>query len=981
MKRKVIIGLTSFGIVFLGFWVYVAWMGTGPIQAPQATKAQDLDMPSVDTNPQPTGNTTLEEVGLTRYFKYDPITKEIVVEYGFQLLLNPGEGSSRWRVEKPYLIFYQDDYQCRIDAEKGTFQIETIGDQGVPKDAQLDENVVIHLTPGPDSQIAETTVYMDDLTFSSERSEFSTDGPVTIESKQLRLEGYGLILIFNTGIGKVEYLQIKDLDFLRLKGFASSGSPLESKPVEVSDEDKIPSPLPLTNRTPMPSIAASQQDVSPREDDSSQEVEVDLSKDLYRCAIRDNVVIQYGNELVVSGADQVNILNILFSSMNDTDKSAGRSANADKGISAKTARTVKSPAGPKPASVSNPVEPTSQPQMVAKADDSQDVVVNCDGGLVIQPMQQTGADKDKTPDTALSLEMSGDPLKIDRVGNGDDAGSSETLAHCGSLYYKPTEDILRLFTNTRQPQILLNTQKSNSRIETNGNVFWDRKAQRANIAGPGKVYIGNTKNPAQPSEISFNGVMDLLFAQMPENISSATIQTINLTGGMDAILHQNGTLKTLADSAVLEFGSKNQLSEAHLNGDVYFESLVEGKSSSQANAESAIFYFDDNQISTADLNGAVHFVSASGQMDSSNARIEFGPDSEGTMHPKMLRTNGDSVLQTLSTAEQPAAKFEAKKIDYDMQTGSGLAHGPIRFTFYQPAEPDGAAVSSWIPVTITADENAQFLADAGRTIKQVVFNKNVMASRVSETSLYTQQDEFHGDKLIVDLNKDKSGSMDIGRITFTQGRVFGQSKKLQGEEILFNVRLTCKEMAYDQAAGIVIAIGPGEMQLDNSSAKSSRSGDVGINFQRPCYGLIEGFDVIQWDLNRRQITANGDEKTMQFAYVPLIEGQVEKYIFVSSEKLDAAYQMGTSGKPVIERVFTDKAITYVEMDRKKEKILRTLIGQTLLYDAISDVGWLTITGSEAMPCMVNGTLVPAIRYNVNTGKLKTSLSAVPGVMR
>lgn len=945
--RKLLIGLISFVIVLVGFWVYIALMDTAPIQAPKATTAQDMEMPRVDTGMQSIGGTKLIDVGSTKFFKYDPVTKEVVAEYGFESLLNPGEQSSRWRAEKPYLIFYQADYQCRIESERGIFQVETVGSQSIPKDAQLDENVVIHITPNRSGRMTETTIYMDDLMFSSERSEFSTDGPVTIRSEQLRMEGYGLVLIFNMGQGKMEYLQIKDLDALRLKGFVSSETSL-GVTAGTSGEKHAATSKPT----------ASQRDTSLEKPDSSE--------DLYQCAIRDNVVIQYGNELVMSGADEVDILNIRFSS--EDDKTSGtpeQTANAADTESDSQADQ----------------EPSKVVGTIASADDSKDVVVNCDGGMIIRPMQSSGIGEIKTSDSALLFEMSGAPLKIDRV-SADSSKAVESLAHCGELYYKPAEDVLRLFTNARQPKILLNTEQSNSRIETNGNVFWDRKAQRANIAGPGKVYIGDARNPsAQPSEISFNGVMDLLFAQMPDNISSATIQTINLTGGMDAILRQNGTLKTLADSAVLEFGQENQLSEARLDGDVYFESLEEGQTASQAAAQSAVFHFDNNQIAMADLKGAVHFVSASGQMDSASARIEFSTDSNGTTHPKTIRTDGDSVLQARSDAvNQPAARFEAKKIDYDMQTGAGLAHGPIRFTFYELSGRNAGAVDTWVPVTITADENAEFLAGTDRMIRQIVFNKNVIALRIQEFDFYTQQDEFHGDKLIVDVGKNQAGSTAINRITFTEGKVFGQSKKLHGDDILFNVRLNCQVMTYDQSAGIVLAKGPGKIELDNSKALPTGSNDKGIDFQRPCYALIEGFDTIRWDIDGRQMRANGDERTLQFAYIPLVDGQVEKYIFVNSQELEASYQTDTLGKPSLNRIFTDKAITYVEKDGDNDKILRTLIGQKLEYDAVLDPGWLTITGSEAMPCMINNTRVPAIRYNINTGELKTSLSSLPGVI-
>ena len=955
--RRFLIGLISFVVVFVGFWIYVGLMDTPPIQVADVSDVPDMDVSQTAPGARSIGDTKPIEVGTARNFIYDPITKEIVTEYGFDELLNPGEGSSRWRVEKPYLIFYQEGGQYRIDANRGIFQVDTVGSKSAPsfKDAQLDEDVVIHITPCPGSQMAETTILMDDLMFSSERSEFATDGPVAIQSSQVQMDGYGLILIFNTGVGKIEYLQIKDLDFLRLRGFASSDSDFGSDGNLTKGK----------NESEMEAESAKQQAADSQSQTlSPEEAEVDIF-DLYQCAISNNVLIQYGDELLVSGADQVNIQNIDLSGMNEAD--SGNTVD-EHGVEENT----------KTEPVSVPSKTATQQSVVQVDDGSQDIVVRCDGGMIIQPMKNRG---ETGSDSGLAFEMSGTPLKIGHVGGGEVKGN-ETLAHCGALSYKPAEDILYLFTNALQPKILLNMHESNSRIETSGNVFWDRQSPHANIEGPGKVYIGDAKNPTvQPSEISFNGVMDLLFAQMPDNISSATIQTINLTGGMDAVLRQNGMLKTLADSAVLEFGNENQLSEARLNGDVFFESFKEGESSSQAASESATFYFDNNQIAKADLNGAVHFASASGQMDSANAEIEFEPDSSGQMHPTIIRTDGEAVLQTISSvAEQPPAKFEAKRIDYDLQTGSGLAHGPIRFTYFQEADPNDAALDTWIPLTIIADGDAHFVAGNNQGIQQIVFDDNVIAMRLFETSLFTQQDEFHGDKLIVDIDKDDVGKTDVSKITFTEGKVFGQSIKTRGEEKLFHVHMACKEMSYDLSDGIILAQGPGEIQLDNSKVQSTESGGTGVNFKRSCYAFIDGFDTIRWVLNAQKIVADGDEDTMRFVYIPLVDGKEEKYIYVHSQQIEASFLTDSNEKPALKRVFTDKGVTYLEKDKFNEKTLLTLVGQTLEYDAMSNVGWLTITGSEANPAFINGNRTPGIRFNVNTGQFDTSLSTTPGVL-
>jgi len=943
--RKFLIGLISFMVVLAGFWIYIDLMDISPIQTPAVDDTQDLEVPQMETGARSIGDTKPIDIGPARYFKYDAVTKEIVAEYGFDKLLNPGEASSRWRVEKPYLIFYQKGGQYRIDAKMGIFQVDSVGSDNTPnfKDVQLDQDVVIHITPRTGSKMAETKILMDDLMFSSDRSEFTTDGPVTIRSSQVQMDGYGLNLIFNMGIGKIEYLQIKDLDFLRLRGFAYSDT--DSGSIENDEE---------------PDVADTQPKASSQED-----AMVDVS-DLYQCEIADNVLIRYGNKLLVSGADQVNIQNILLSSMDETDsKDAVEDDQVQEDTKIADADSIQN---------SEPAAVSSESQL---DDDTRDIVVQCDGGMTIQPMKARG---EGSSDSGLAFEMLGTPLKIGRVD--DDSGDSQTTARCGALSYRPAEDILRLFTSTLQPQILLDTQESNSRIETSGDVFWDRKAHRANIAGPGKVYIGDAKNPTgQPSEISFDGVMDLLFARMPDNISSATIQTINLTGGMDAVLRQNGTLKTLADSAVLEFGNKNQLSQARLNGDVRFESLQSGEIASQAAAKSAVFYFENNQIAKADLDGAVHFTSASGQMDSANAKIEFETDTDGQLHPKRIRTDGEAVLQTVSSVEQrPSAKFEARRIDYDLQTGSGLGHGPVRFTYFQAADPNENVLDAWIPLTVTADGNALFVADDKQDIQQVVFDNNVIAMRLFETALYTQRDEFHGDKLVVDIYKDSADQTDIRKITFMEGKVFGQSIKTHGEEKLFHVRLNCKEMSFDRSNDTILATGPGEIQMDNSKVQLADSDATKADFHRPCYAFIDGFDTIRWDLHAQKIVADGDEDTMRFVYVPLLDGKNEKYIYVYSQQIESSFLAGSDGKTVLKGISTDKGVNYEEWNGDKTKRLHYVNGQTLYYDTGDGDGWIKIKGTPAVSCNVDGFRTPEAFVHSVTGEIKTSLSTTPGVL-
>ena len=123
--RKILVGLISFVVVCVGFWIYIHLMDTAPIQGPDVSDTPDLDVPQMEAGARSIGDTKPIDVRESRIFVYDPVTKEIAAEYGFDVLLNPGEGSSRWRVKKPYLIFYQEGGQYRVDAKRGIFQIDT----------------------------------------------------------------------------------------------------------------------------------------------------------------------------------------------------------------------------------------------------------------------------------------------------------------------------------------------------------------------------------------------------------------------------------------------------------------------------------------------------------------------------------------------------------------------------------------------------------------------------------------------------------------------------------------------------------------------------------------------------------------------------------------------------------------------------------------------------------------------------------------
>ena len=306
--RKAIIILAGLGIVALGYWGYLRLSGDTALDLPdiQRTHRTDMPRPADRDESESTRQTVIHGAEQSYYVTRDPETRQIRRVFGFSRLMNPGSPSARWHVEAPYIVVYEPSYSYRMDAENGVFQIDRTGSTIVPRDGRLDGNVVIRIHPEPENDFDEITIKLDDLMFSSERTEFSTDGPVDVASDRLDLSGRGLVLMVNAKTGQIEYLNILDLNTLRLKDFLQEeGSPPSF--VSVSNDTDTPD----ANAEP----AADQQHVQRTAIETpDSDLPVAEAKRSYQCVIENNVLIRYGDQIVLSGAEQISIQNILFSS-------------------------------------------------------------------------------------------------------------------------------------------------------------------------------------------------------------------------------------------------------------------------------------------------------------------------------------------------------------------------------------------------------------------------------------------------------------------------------------------------------------------------------------------------------------------------------------------------------------------------------------------------------------------------------------------
>ncbi|HEV57361.1 MAG TPA: hypothetical protein ENN87_07665, partial [Phycisphaerales bacterium] len=263
--RRILIGTAALVMVLLAFAAYNHWSHTPELVIVSKDPAESIERAQPGPSPLELGQVRPGHTEMAKFAVADPVTKKLRRLFGFRRLLNPNEDTVRWRLEAPYMNLYEDRFFCRITADRGTVQVEKVEGSYAPRDAELSQNVRIYLKSLRPGDTTECLIYMNDLSYSSERSLFSTAGPVKVVSQQAELVGTGMELIYNPVSARIELLHITDLDSLRVRGVAGetaktpeppasepqTGEADEIEPVKASDGHVASSDKPAdTDTTP-----------------------------------------------------------------------------------------------------------------------------------------------------------------------------------------------------------------------------------------------------------------------------------------------------------------------------------------------------------------------------------------------------------------------------------------------------------------------------------------------------------------------------------------------------------------------------------------------------------------------------------------------------------------------------------------------------------------------------------------------------------
>lgn len=284
-------------------------------------------------------------------------TGRIDREFGFEALLHTER--DQWAITNPWMRLFLGDVNCRVTADRGELELDTAFDRPSPDDATFSGNVVIHIYSADPNDARDLFIYLDDVAFIAEHSLFSTSGAVRFVSHSAQLRGRGMELLYDESRSRLELFRIKDVESLRLRSeeFAS-----------LSD---------ATARSDRPTDADAEGPDGPVDRGGAAQVDAHAS-DYYECVFHRNVTISTP-EQEVTARDRLVIGNILWSG-------AGRHKRETDPNSVAAMPPVAEPNElPYPGPRAMDTRPSPSVALEAIPESFFDVVVTCDGGLVVAP--------------------------------------------------------------------------------------------------------------------------------------------------------------------------------------------------------------------------------------------------------------------------------------------------------------------------------------------------------------------------------------------------------------------------------------------------------------------------------------------------------------------------------------------------------------------------------------------------------------------
>ncbi|MCP4610269.1 MAG: hypothetical protein GY845_16285 [Planctomycetes bacterium] len=383
--RKFYIGFISLAVVLA---IYLLYSRLDTTTLPDTAKQADFIDTVTDSNLSELSSKVgiIGDVGVGNVEKANFITynenQEVVREIGFERLLS--KSSDIWETEKPFINIYRNNFICNITADTGTILVETAVGETTPKDATFTSNVVVHIVPVGSGTVKESYIYLDDITFLSDKSLLSTANSARYVSEDARMTGTGLELVYDDVLERLEYLWIIDLESLHIKKSETAFLTGSKKPAEKQVENSAD-----TNdraETKQPNEPAVASDTTTAQVASTQPSIEQRKGEYYNCVFSENVFIDDPEQLVFA-QDKIFINDIIWPKASssqpgeaDTDTKAVSTDQSDKAakvVDQSPQIADNTDADTNTVAVAKPGEPNESP------DKPQETVITCDNGFIV----------------------------------------------------------------------------------------------------------------------------------------------------------------------------------------------------------------------------------------------------------------------------------------------------------------------------------------------------------------------------------------------------------------------------------------------------------------------------------------------------------------------------------------------------------------------------------------------------------------------
>jgi hypothetical protein len=374
LGRKFIIWFISFVVVLGAFLLYRSANDAGVIEITtldSGVDVNDANMFFADANAGQIGQAKLAGLRQARFDTVDAKTRKLKRSVGFEKVLHTT--GNEWELDKPYMNVFQGKLRCDITADTGTIEVENAeGSKPIPKSAVLKGNVIIHIMPETVASMSDSFIYLNEVTFDSDRSMFFSDNDVNFISADAHLVGKGLEVVYNSITNRLEYLKIMHVDYLNITSVQQvkklEGKKAEKKTVAASSQPAAQS---------QPSQASAKAESNQPNPQSAK----NKSGENYKCLFQNQATLEYENEVVL--ADEIAITNLIWSSNEDPEPKsdskpqppapAAASANQP-AVQADT----NAPPQPDPAELQKQIMSEFQKRPVV-------AIVKCKGSMIVKP--------------------------------------------------------------------------------------------------------------------------------------------------------------------------------------------------------------------------------------------------------------------------------------------------------------------------------------------------------------------------------------------------------------------------------------------------------------------------------------------------------------------------------------------------------------------------------------------------------------------